>query len=315
MAERVRCCAPDRRASRWARTQMRHWFDGLAMLHRFTIAGGGVSYGGRYLHGRSYRAARRARGARLRGVRDRPLPLDVQARAEHVRPRRARMTDNANVNVTRLGERFIAMTESPMPVQFDPQTLRHRRRAPLRDPRRAHHRPPASRSRQRRDAQLRRQPRAALELPLLHGRPAVAAAPRVIASLPVREPAYMHSFGLSERFLVLAEFPFVVNPLDARAGAAAVHRELPLEARAGHPLHAVRSLQRRGRWRASHARPASPFTTSTPSTTASRSWSTSAPTRTRASSRTSTSSACAPASRSRGPSWRRFRLDLAARAR
>ena len=37
--------------------QMRHWFDGLAMLHRFTIAGGRVSYGGRYLQGRSYRAA------------------------------------------------------------------------------------------------------------------------------------------------------------------------------------------------------------------------------------------------------------------
>ena len=35
----------------------------------------------------------------------------------------------------------------------------------------------------------------------------------MLASLPVREPAYMHSFGLTERWLVLAEFPFVVNPL------------------------------------------------------------------------------------------------------
>src|ERR1051326_5301096 len=36
---------------------MRHWFDGLAMLHRFTIDGGRVSYGNRYLHSRSYRSA------------------------------------------------------------------------------------------------------------------------------------------------------------------------------------------------------------------------------------------------------------------
>jgi beta,beta-carotene 9',10'-dioxygenase len=36
--------------------------------------------------------------------------------------------------------------------------------------------------------------------------------PEVIATKPVREPAYMHSFGLTERWLVLAEFPFVVNP-------------------------------------------------------------------------------------------------------
>ncbi len=30
------------------------------------------------------------------------------------------LSDNANINVMRLGERFIAMTETPMPVQFDP---------------------------------------------------------------------------------------------------------------------------------------------------------------------------------------------------
>ena len=40
-----------------------------------------------------------------------------------------------------------------------------------------------------------------------------AAEPEVIARRGVREPAYMHSFGLSERWIVLAEFPYVVNPL------------------------------------------------------------------------------------------------------
>jgi carotenoid cleavage dioxygenase-like enzyme len=40
-----------------------------------------------------------------------------------------------------------------------------------------------------------------------------ASEPRAIGSLPVKEPAYMHSIGLTERWLVLAEFPLVVNPL------------------------------------------------------------------------------------------------------
>ncbi len=40
----------------------------------------------------------------------------------------------------------------------------------------------------------------------------------MIASRAVREPAYMHSFGLSERWLVLVEFPFVVNPLRLATG-------------------------------------------------------------------------------------------------
>ena len=34
-----------------------------------------------------------------------------------------KLTDNANVNLVKLGERFIAMTETPIPVQFDAETL------------------------------------------------------------------------------------------------------------------------------------------------------------------------------------------------
>src|SRR4030095_16804912 len=35
----------------------------------------------------------------------------------------------------------------------------------------------------------------------------------VVATLPAHRPAYMHSFGMSEQYLVLAEFPLVVDPL------------------------------------------------------------------------------------------------------
>jgi carotenoid cleavage dioxygenase-like enzyme len=38
------------------------------------------------------------------------------------------------------------------------------------------------------------------------------AAPRRLARIPVTRPAYVHSFGLTERHLVLAEGPLVVNP-------------------------------------------------------------------------------------------------------
>jgi carotenoid cleavage dioxygenase-like enzyme len=31
--------------------------------------------------------------------------------------------------------------------------------------------------------------------------------------MPVKEPAYMHAFGMSERYLILAEYPLRVNPL------------------------------------------------------------------------------------------------------
>ena len=43
----------------------------------------------------------------------------------------------------------------------------------------------------------------------------------------------MHSFGMTDRYAVLAEFPLLLNPLKLAAGSAVVHRELHLEARAG----------------------------------------------------------------------------------
>ena len=103
---------------------MRHWFDGLAMLHRFTIADGRVSYGSRFLDRPllpgGARAATRSPTGSSRPTRA-ARSSSACRRCSH--PAQA-ISDNANVNVTRLGERFVAMTETPMPVQFDAQTLR-----------------------------------------------------------------------------------------------------------------------------------------------------------------------------------------------
>src|SRR5207302_8554772 len=40
---------------------VRHWFDGQAMLHRFTIADGRVSYANRFLRTKAYEAMRSGR--------------------------------------------------------------------------------------------------------------------------------------------------------------------------------------------------------------------------------------------------------------
>ena len=188
---------------------MRHWFDGLAMLHRFTVADGNVSYGNRFLEGHSYRAARE-RGAIAYGefATDpcRSLFKRVQSMFSPA------LSDNANVNVSRLGERFVAMTETPIPVEFDPHTLATAAVAPYRAPGQlstAHpHMDRASGGMLNYAAKLGGS--SSYRFFMLAPD---ASEPRVIGSLPVKHPAYMHSFGLTERWLVLVEFPFVVNPL------------------------------------------------------------------------------------------------------
>ena len=109
--------------------RMRHWFDGLAMLHRFTLAEGRVSYGNRFLDSRSYRAARE-RGQIVYGEFATDPCRSLFKRVQTLFSARAlsdALPDNANINVTRLGERFVAMTETPLPVQFD---ARHPGRQP-----------------------------------------------------------------------------------------------------------------------------------------------------------------------------------------
>lgn len=190
----------------------RHWFDGLAMLHRFSFDGGCVSYANRFLRSRAYRAAEQGQISYSEFATD-PCRSVFKRMATMFRPR---LTDNCNVNLTRLGDEYIAMTETPLPIAFDPETLEtlgvafeppgiHFTAHPHHDPKRGellayvtHFGP---RSEYRVFAQRDR------------------ATQRRIASMRVSEPSYMHSFALTERYAVLVAFPFVVNPLRLASGA------------------------------------------------------------------------------------------------
>ncbi|TMK72233.1 MAG: carotenoid oxygenase family protein [Actinobacteria bacterium] len=186
---------------------MNNWFDGFAMLHRFSFAGGDVSYANRFLESRAYRAARDEGRIAYSEFATDPCRSLFQRVSAMFSPK---LTDNANVNLTKLGERFISMTETPIPVEFDAETLAAAG-VPYEPPGQlstAHpHMDRATKGMLNYAAKLG--PRTSYRFFLL--RPG-SSKPEVIATKPVREPAYMHSFGLTERWLVLAEFPFVVNP-------------------------------------------------------------------------------------------------------
>jgi carotenoid cleavage dioxygenase-like enzyme len=191
--------------------RMRHWFDGLAMLHRFTISEGRVAYGNRYLESRAYRAARETGRIAYSEFATDPC-RSLFKRVQTLFSPGDGISDNANVNVMRLGERYVAMTETPLPVQFDARTLAAADAPPYRAPGElttAHpHLDRASGGMINYAAKLG--PRSSYRF---FGLDPAGTTPRLLATVPVREPAYMHSFGLTERWIVLAEFPLVVNPL------------------------------------------------------------------------------------------------------
>jgi carotenoid cleavage dioxygenase-like enzyme len=186
-----------------------HWFDGLAMLNRFGFADGRVSYKSRFLRSRAYHEAEQGRV--LAGFATDPCRSIFKRVQAIFSPD---PTDNPNVNLARIGERYIAMTETPMPVEFDPDTLETLGHLDYADELRAHvttahpHHDPQRNELVNYVARFSR-----VSEYVLYGLPANGSKRRVIAKLPVQRPAYMHAFGMSGRHLILAEYPLRANPL------------------------------------------------------------------------------------------------------
>jgi carotenoid cleavage dioxygenase-like enzyme len=97
-----------------------HWFDGLAMLRRYAFDEGQVTYTNRFLRTEAYADAE---AGRLTGqfATDRSGWRRVLSWARSLGP--PEPTDNANVHLARIGDAFVALTEAPRRVAFDPETL------------------------------------------------------------------------------------------------------------------------------------------------------------------------------------------------
>src|SRR6202022_3130005 len=82
-----------------------HWFDGLAMLHRFAFADGRVSYASRFLHSRAYEGAERTGQITMSEFGTDPCRSIFKRVTSLFTP--PTPSDNANVNVTRLADEYL----------------------------------------------------------------------------------------------------------------------------------------------------------------------------------------------------------------
>jgi beta,beta-carotene 9',10'-dioxygenase len=185
----------------------RHWFDGLAMLHAFNFSEGNVRYSNRFLRSRAFREAME-KGGIARGEFMTDPCRTIFGRVMAIFD--PQPTDNANVNVSVLAGEEVSLTETPMPIRFDPDTLEthgglefnHAIKGQIST---AH---PHSDGERGYSYVIDMGRRSTYRL-FVDER----GDQRVLSELPVDRPSYMHSFGMSERYLVLTEFPLRVNPL------------------------------------------------------------------------------------------------------
>lgn len=189
----------------------RHWFDGLAMLHKFSFADGKVSYANKFLETKAYQEAQQNGKISYSEFATDPCRSLFSRVMAVFSPK---ITDSAKVNVTRMADHYLALAETPIQVEFDPETLESV----------GVHTYEKNQVGQMTTVHPLFDPNTAETINLVTRYHAVshynfysitgqALQKERITSIPVQYPGYIHSFGLTPNYLILAEFPLVVDPL------------------------------------------------------------------------------------------------------
>jgi beta,beta-carotene 9',10'-dioxygenase len=190
---------------------LNHWFDGHALLHKFIIRDGRVSFVSKFLTSKSYKEGIRKKTIAIPEFGTDPC-YSVFGRFmsffTNVR------TDNCNVNVTIVNNQPVALTESINSWAFDSETLESKENVRYTD---------------RLDGQMTTaHPHYDYKRKLtynyllkfgykskyqLYSLQNGSLERKLVAEIEAKKPSYIHSFGMSDNYLVMALFPLTVIPL------------------------------------------------------------------------------------------------------
>lgn len=188
-----------------------HFFDGFGMLHCFTFANGKVSYRNRFLRSNFYNNSIEA------GTITSAWGFATDPCWGFFRKLVSFFIDtpydNGCVNVSRLADRFVALTETPLLVKFNPKTLETLGIDDFKDNIKGQ----LTTAHPHFDFETGESFNYVTNFSLwstynVYKVPRSEGLRKLIASIGVCKPGYMHSFGLSKNYLILTESPFKVDP-------------------------------------------------------------------------------------------------------
>lgn len=177
-----------------------HYFDGIAMLHSFQIKEGKVSYSSRYLESEAY--------AKI-------MDSDTEFQ-NSIDLRKTKNIQDAAVNVFKYNKSYVALTEIPFPVRFDLETLETLGNFEFDD------KLPKKNIFESAHPHYFADSKETYNFLTEYGKTSHyvlykmtenSSRRETIARIPVEKPGYIHSFAMTENYLILVEFPLVVSPL------------------------------------------------------------------------------------------------------
>lgn len=194
-------------------TQAIHWLDGLAMAYLFTIDGQSVTYTNKIIES-GYCKECIAKG-KLRGSSPEQKKSTWAKLTSAVSSTPRPAYDNANINVACFNNELVALTETPFPICLDTKTLlttggftftdkieaQFTSAHPLFDPtthewynvgiQYAHN-----------------------SNYIIYKMAKESTQRKIVATIPVGYPTYIHSFAMTPHYIIITETPFTVSPYD-----------------------------------------------------------------------------------------------------
>lgn len=101
-------------------TKILHWFDGLSILAAFHIENGTIEYHSAFLQSSAYKETIHSGKIAIIGFAQNSGKLKAELRSSDGQ---AILSTNPNINVQKVSGHFLALGETPLPLEFEPDNL------------------------------------------------------------------------------------------------------------------------------------------------------------------------------------------------
>lgn len=194
-------------------SKAKHWFDGFGMIYSFSFQNDKVNYTNRMIDSTYYQDA--VKNGKILGSGPTEKKSTWSKLSSALSSNERPPYDNTNINIIPHNKQIITLTESPHHFCVDPTTLKTTGKFSYSDDIQAHF----SSAHPIFDSKTKEWYGLLINFAhtsnyIIYKRAVNSTKREVIATIPVGYPSYIHSFAMTNKYIIITETPFTVSPYD-----------------------------------------------------------------------------------------------------
>lgn len=195
-----------------------HWFDGFAMLASFSFKNSQVLYSAKFLQSDQLIASQKNNKIYLTGFAENFAKL---SQAHKSKDNQKVVTANANINIEHIGRSYVALGETPLPIEFELKTLNTVGIFDYNDK--------LKKSRIWESAHIKRSPEDSIlwnyytdyglrSNYVIYNILPGSTERKIVSKVATDVPSYMHDFSITKNYIVFTAYPLILDPRGLMTG-------------------------------------------------------------------------------------------------